>query len=96
MNFESIQLINTAIIKSQEKNIDPRYEQKLNDLSQSPALEALDKAITELSSKKNITRDQAAIDIVQLIRDLDKIWQDYVMMEGIDRLKTHLKSVVKH
>ncbi len=96
MNFESIQLINTAIIKSQEKNIDPRYEQKLNELSQSPALEALDKAITELSLKKNITRDQAAIDIVQLIRDLDKIWQDYVMMEGIDRLKTHLKSVVKH
>lgn len=92
MNFESIQLVNTAIIKSKEKLIDKSYEERLRKLNDSPALKALDKAISDYAETENVSRDQAALQVVSLIRELDKLWNDYVLMEGIDRLKEHLKN----
>lgn len=90
--MESIQILNTAIIKSKVKNIDQAYEKKLQELCKSPALKALNKAISILSDEEKITRDRAAIMIIETIKDLDNVWNDYVVMEGIDRLKNILKS----
>ena len=49
-------------------------------------------AISHLSETQKITRDQAAIQIIETVRDLEKIWEDYVIMEGINNLKTILKT----
>lgn len=90
--MESIQLLNTAIIKSKEKKIDNSYEERLNKINNSPAIEAINKSISILAESQKISRDQAAIQIIEALRDLDNIWTDYVTMEGIDKLKNMLKG----
>ena len=90
--MESIQLLNTAIIKSKEKKINHSYEERLTKLSSSPVIEHLNKTIAQLAEGQKISRDQAALQIIEAIRELDSIWSDYVIMEGIDRLKGMLRS----
>lgn len=90
--MDSIQLLNTAIIKSKEKRIDNSYEDRLTKINNSPAIEAINKAICLLSESQKISRDQAALQVIDAIRELDSVWSDYVTMEGIDRLKTMLRG----
>ncbi len=94
--MDSIQLLNTAIIKSKEKKIDNSYEERLHKVCQSPAIAALDKCISNLAESQKISRDQASMQIIEAIRELDSIWSDYVTMEGIDRLKKILKGNPTH
>ena len=91
-NQESIQLLNTAIIKNKEKKIDSKFEEKLAQTGQAPAMEALGMAITQLSNDLDISRDQAAILIVDTIKELESSWNDYLLMEGIEKIKENLKS----
>lgn len=91
-NLESIQILNTAIVKSKEKSINKSYEDRLIKICESPALEAINTSISFLAEKQKISRDQAACQIIETIRDLDQVWNDYVMMEGIDQLKKILKN----
>lgn len=90
--MESIQLLNTAIIKSKEKKIDNSYEDRLAKINNSPAIEVINKSISLLAESQKISRDQAALQIIESIRELDSIWTDYVTMEGIDRLKSILRG----
>jgi hypothetical protein len=53
---------------------------------------AINKAIAFLAEDQKISRDQAAQLLVESIRELDSVWNDYVVMEGIDRLKQVLKG----
>ena len=55
-------------------------------------MKALSTAISELSDAQNISRDQAAVQLIETVKELEKIWDDYVMMEGISNLKSILKS----
>ena len=89
---DSIQLINTAIIKSKESRLESSYEDRLSKTCQKPAMNALSVAISSLSESKKISRDQAAIQIIETVRELEKIWEDYVAMEGINNLKSILKN----
>ena len=90
--MESIQLLNTAIIKSKEKKISHSYEERLMKLCHSPVIEHLNRSIAQLAESQGISRDQAALSVIEAIRELDSIWSDYVVMEGIDRLKGILRS----
>ena len=94
-NLETIQLFNTAVIKSKEKHINSQYEERLSEICDGPVIEALNKAVNHLSDNQKISRDQAAAQIIETVRELDSIWQDYVMMEGIDKLK-NLLNPEKH
>lgn len=91
-NQEFIQLLNTAIVKTKEKKIDSSYEERLTETCKKPAVSALAAAIEQLSEIKNISKDQAAMQIVETVRELDSIWSDYVMMEGLSKLKDLLKT----
>ncbi len=91
-NIDSIQLLNSAIIKSKEKKISLTYEDRLNTICGDPVMVALNKAIVYLSDSQSISRDEAASKIVETIRELDNVWNDYVMMEGIEKLKSLLKG----
>ena len=94
--MESIQLLNTAIIKSKEREINNSYEERLKVLNSSPALEAINKSISYLADNQKISRDQAALQIIESMRELDSIWSDYVTMEGIDKLKSMLQGKSQH
>jgi len=95
-NHESIQLINTAIIKGKEKRIDATYEDRLNKACNSTAIKVISNAISELAATDGISNDQAAIKIVETIKELDQVWNDYVLMEGINNIKRMLKNDQKH
>lgn len=90
--MESIQLLNTAIIKSKEKRINSSYEERLTKINKSPSIDAINKSISILAESQKISRDQAALQVIEAIRELDSVWSDYVTMEGIDRLKNMLKG----
>ena len=94
--MESIQLLNTAIIKSKEKKISSSYEERLTKINNSPAIGAINNSISMLAESQSISRDQAALQVIEAIRELDSVWTDYVTMEGIDRLKTMLQGNLKH
>ncbi len=91
-NRESVQLLNTAIIKCKEKKLDPSFEERLAKICKSPAIQAVEVAIAHLSENQRISRDQAALQIVETFKDLESIWNDYVLMEGISNLKGLLKG----
>ncbi|MFL5783400.1 MAG: hypothetical protein ACJ76H_02250 [Bacteriovoracaceae bacterium] len=90
--MESIQLLNTAIIKSKEKKLNQSFEDRLNQVCNSPVIEVLNKSISQYAETQKISRDQAALQVIEAIRELDSIWNDYVVMEGIDRLKSMLRT----
>ncbi|AYF45926.1 MULTISPECIES: hypothetical protein [Halobacteriovorax] len=95
-NQESIQLINTAIIKGKERKIDTTYEDRLSQACNSSAIAAISNAIEQLAETDRISYDQAAIKIVETIKELDQVWTDYVLMEGINNIKKMLKGNTKH
>ncbi len=89
---DAIQLLNTAVIKSKEKRINACYEDRLAKICNSPVMSALLVAIDHLSEDQKISKDHASVQIVETIRELDSIWNDYVLMEGIGKLKDLLKN----
>jgi hypothetical protein len=89
-----IQLLNTAVIKSKERKINTSFESKLNAVCNSPVMNSLIVAIDHLSEEQKISKDHAAVQIVETIRELDLIWNDYVLMEGIGKLKEVLKNTI--
>ena len=92
VNQESIQLLNTAIIKSKEKRIDTKFEERLSNVCKQTTIQAITIAVNHLSQTEKISRDQAAILIIETIRDLEKNWTDYLLMEGIGKIKENLKG----
>lgn len=91
-NQELVQLLNTAIVKSKEKKIDSTYERRLSEICKQPAVNAIAGAISTLADSEKISRDHAAVQIVETLRELDSIWNNYVMMEGLGKLKELLKD----
>jgi len=89
---DAIQLLNTAVIKSKEKIINSSYEDRLAKICNSPVMNSLLAAVDHLSEQQKISKDHAAIQIIETIRELDTIWNDYVLMEGISKLKDLLKN----
>lgn len=89
---DAIQLLNTAVIKSKEKRIDATYEERLAKICNSPVMNALLAAVDHLSEDQKMSKDHAAVQIIETIRELDSIWNDYVLMEGISKLKELLKN----
>jgi hypothetical protein len=87
-----VKLFNTAVIKSNEKKINASYEARLAEVCQSPVMNALLVAVNSLSEEQKISTDHAAVQIIDTVRELDSIWNDYVLMEGIGKLKTLLKK----
>ena len=89
---DAIQLLNTAVIKSKEKRINATYEERLAVICNSPVMNALLVAVDHLSEDQKVSKDHAAVQLIETIRELDSIWNDYVLMEGIGKLKDLLKN----
>ncbi len=91
-NQDFAQLINTAIIKTKEKKLKHSYEDRLAKACHSPVIASLGVAISHLAETQNLSNDQAAIMIVETVRELNSVWEDYISMEGINHLKNLLKT----
>lgn len=89
-NIDSVQVLNTAIIRSKERSVDIAYEERLKRVCSSPAFEAINRSISYLAESQKISRDQSAMQIIEAIKELDKVWDDYVMVEGLEKLKQQM------
>jgi hypothetical protein len=58
-------------------------------------MNALLVAVDHLAEEEKMSKDQAAISIIETLRELDSIWNDYVLMEGIGKLKDLLKNNIQ-
>lgn len=92
---ELVQLLNTAIITSKENKISASYEERLSQICQSKAIEAYGMAIKYLAESLEISRDNAAVMLVDTVRDLDRVWDDFIKMEGLSKLKESLRNPIQ-
>ena len=89
---ETIQLINSAILKSRDLKIETDLQERMTKISESAVMNIMDSVFTEYSKKQKVTKDQAAFQVISTIRELDDIWNQYLLLEGSDRLKEQLNS----
>lgn len=89
---ETIQLINSAIIKSRELDLKTDLQARMTKIAESDEMEAFDAAISEFAKKQKVTKEQAALKFVSTLRELDSIWNQYLLIEGSDRLKESLNK----
>ena len=89
---ETIQLINSAIIKSRELDLKTDLQARMTQIAESDEMEAFDAAISEFAKKQKVTKEQAALKFVSTLRELDSIWNQYLLIEGSDRLKESLSK----
>lgn len=86
-NLETMQMLNTSIVNSKSEGIDNDYDSRLTALCESEEMKAISSVVEKLSNALSITRDEAANRIFGTIRELDKVWDDYLLMEGLLALK---------
>jgi hypothetical protein len=86
---QSTKFFNTAIIATKIPKL-ANYSSKLSELVQSKSFQTILKAIREHAQQSGLSEEQAAEEIVQTFRDIDRVWDDYIFQEGLDKLKGHL------
>ena len=90
---ETIQLINSAIIKSRDLDLKTDLQERMTKIAESDEMDAFDAAITEFAKKQKVTKEQAAIRFVSTLRELDQIWSQYLLIEGSDKLKESFNNL---
>lgn len=77
------QLLSTAIVA---QFIDPQKSdssQQLSALLQTSEAAALVNAADELAQSRNISSQEAMIDIIKLVKQLDSAWSNVLLREGL-------------
>lgn len=92
--METLQLLNAAVIKIKERSVRANFEDRLRSLQDSVALEILQKTISHVSAQQNITRDQAALQVIEAVIELKNVWDEYIAIEGLDKLKVSLNGKI--
>lgn len=82
---------NTALISTRAESRSG-FSEELHDLIQSPAFQQILQATRRLAQQQNIGEAEAASELVRAFRKADKIWSDYVYLEGLDRLRQNNPS----
>lgn len=88
---QSTKLFNTAVIATKIPQLTD-YSTQLSELVTSKAFQSILKSIREYSVAMGVPEEQAAEDVVQCFRTIDKIWDSYIFQEGLDKLKGHLSN----
>lgn len=83
---ELTRILNTAVISTHAKKAQD-LSQELNILIHTPEFKAILGAIRQVSIEQNISEKLSAEKLVETFRNLDKIWNDYVFLEGIEKLR---------
>lgn len=82
-------IFNTALVATRvESSRD--FSAELYALVQSPAFRAILDSIRSLARDQKLGEREAAEAIVQTFRRVDRIWEDYILQEGVDRLKAQI------
>lgn len=82
-----VRVFNTALVATRAGAIRD-FSSELYQLVESPAFRAILTAIRQTARSQGLSEREAAEDVIQTFRKLDRLWGDYVFHEGLDRLKT--------
>ena len=97
----SIRLFNTAVIATKIPRNVPNgtapsnlgsCSSRLSALVNSPQFQVILRCIHEHAKVSGIPQDIAAEEIIQTFRDIDKVWDEYIFQEGLNKLKQQLSS----
>ena len=88
---QSTKLFNTAVIATKIPKLS-NYSIKLSELVQGKPFQAILGAIREYAAQTGLSEEQAAEEVVQTFRDIDRVWDEYIFQEGLDKLKGHLSN----
>lgn len=86
----SMKAFNTAIVTTRCESID-NHSDKLSQLVSSPAFNAILSSIEKLATSENISKDQAAAELIKTFREIDSIWNSFIFQEGLSKLQEMLK-----
>ena len=91
-------LLNTTVIASklrshrEDLGSAQAFAAKMQPLLQSAAIDTILRCIEEYGLKNNVTFEEAAMVIVTTFRELDQIWDAYILHEGLTSLHSKLKN----
>jgi hypothetical protein len=84
---ELTRIFNTAVVATKVEGVRD-YSAELCAVMESPGFRAILTAVRTLAVSEGLTERKAAETILQTFRKADRIWGDYLIQEGIDRLKS--------
>lgn len=81
-----VRIFNTALVTSRVES-GRAYADEMMDMVQTPAFRAILAAIRTLAQETGIQERLAAEQIIHSFRKMDALWMDYLIQEGVQRLK---------
>lgn len=80
------QIFNTALVSSHSEE-KPNSVNELHTFMESPSFGAILQSIQLLAGEQGISEIEAARDLIRTFRSMDRLWTDYLIAEGVERLK---------
>jgi hypothetical protein len=80
-------VFNTAIIATRAGSAARDFSGQLLEQIETPAFRAILSAVRSHAKNQGISDRQAAEQVIQAFRRVDQLWTDYLIQEGVDRLR---------
>ncbi len=80
------QIFNTALVSSRA-DVDPGSASEIQSLMETPAFGAILQSIQLLAGDQGVSEIDAARDVIRTFRKMDLLWTEYLVAEGVERLK---------
>lgn len=80
------QIFNTALVSSHAES-KPDAAGEIHMLMGSPGFGAILQAIQLLAGDQGISEIEAARELIRTFRRMDRLWTEYLVSEGVERLK---------
>jgi len=81
------QIFNTALVNTRAEE-QTEVTEELYRLMERPAFVSILKAIQNLATEQGSSETDAARDVIRTFRRIDRIWSEYLIQEGVERLKS--------
>ena len=84
-------IFNTALVATRV-NTARDLSGELLALVESPAFKAILASVRQFATEQGVSEREAAESIVLTFRKVDRVWEDYILQEGVDRLKNQISG----
>jgi hypothetical protein len=83
-----VKAFNTALVSTKANNAQKPLSEDLFTLMQTPAYSILLRAVRQHAQQSHLSDREAAEQLIQTFRKLDQLWSDYLIQEGLERLRS--------
>jgi hypothetical protein len=81
------QIFNTALVSTRSEG-HPESASEIHSLMGTPAFAAILRSIQDLALEQGNSEVEAAREIIRTFRRMDQLWTEYLVAEGVERLKS--------